>query len=86
MFLSDLHTCERRTCRWSNYDKNTDWGYYSKTNGDCTVCKDRCGNDTKCGAVECGGKYCTWWKIGKCISENERNPSRTYYTCQKRQY
>ena len=59
---------------WGNYEKDDDWGYYSRTNSDCTFCKDKCNNDTHCGGVECGGgvSYCSWWKRGRCVTKHEQ--------------
>ena len=72
------YKCENRTCDWALYQECTDWGYYSKTNGDCSVCKDDCNKDPNCGAIECGGGYCSWWKIDKCMSANARTISNQY--------
>ena len=42
--------------------------------------------DDKCSGVECGGRidYCSWWKIGKCITEREKDVDVLYHvTCTK---
>ena len=63
----DSYVCDRTACIWKFKQENTDWGYYSKTNGDCVTCKRTCDNDTMCGGVECGQGYCSWWKIDACL-------------------
>ena len=66
---SHFYQCETGLgsgCQWTNYTRNEDWGFYSKTMDDCTWCQEKCSDDLNCGAVECGLGYCSWWKWGKC--------------------
>ena len=72
-------------CKWSEYEKYVDWDYYSKTNGDCTSCKNLCNLDLNCGGVECGGGWCSWWKVGSCPIEVQHKPVRRFTgsTCTK---
>ena len=80
------YKCSDRHCYWNKYKKNIDWGYYSASNGNCSFCKNECSKDSDCGAVECGGNinYCSWWKIGKCATEEERAVEHTRHkTCTK---
>ena len=62
--------CATRACEWDVFTNPNDWGYYSKENGDCRFCKAKCSQDNNCGAVECGGSYCSWWKLGKCTMKH----------------
>ena len=74
-------------CPWSNYVNNTDWGYYSSTNGECLTCKERCSNDLKCGGIECNRGYCTWWKKGRCYTDHERtDDNANVLTCLKGEF
>ena len=85
-YLEPDYTCSNRHCYWSNYKKDEDWGYYSRTNGDCSFCQDKCTKDATCGGVECGGNvnYCSWWKIGKCSKAQEKSTEHTRHkTCMK---
>ena len=68
-------------CPWVNYEEHEDWGYYSRTNGDCLTCQDQCSTDDNCGAIECGEDYCSWWKVGKCSIDEEF--VAVYNTCHK---
>ena len=77
------YVCDNKVCDWSDYQENEDWGYYSETEGDCSKCQYLCSNDTNCGAVECGDGYCSWWKVGKCIKEEEWTLGNSYSTCRK---
>ena len=79
--ILDSYNCDMRGCPWDEYEENNDWGYYDKNDGDCLKCQDQCNQDPNCGAIECGDHYCSWWKIGKCLMEEEF--STTYYTCRK---
>ena len=88
MLLLSVNVCDTPTCPFYKYTENIDFGYYSKTNGDCTFCQLKCNDDDNCGAVECGDGYCTWWKTGKCNTDEEQiwnrsNPSTTLRTCAK---
>ena len=74
------YTCEYRSCYWSSFEKDEDWGYYSEIGGDCSACRSECSNDPNCWAVECGNTYCSWWRIGKCKAEERTSFD---YTCQK---
>ena len=58
--------CERKTCVFQTYRQFEDWNYYSRTEGKCPECQERCDTDENCGAVECGKNYCAWWKKGVC--------------------
>ena len=62
------------------YNEDEDWGYYSKTKGDCNYCKIQCNSDPNCGGIECGAEYCSWWKVGIC-SLLDSNTNR--HTCRK---
>ena len=87
IFLLDPYipyTCEKKACFWETYEENTDWGYYSRTNGDCSSCQDQCSMDKKCGAVECGEYYCSWWKVGKCSTSTDEEHHSGFKTCRKR--
>ena len=78
------YTCEKKGCHWTDYEENKDWGYYSKTDGDCFTCQDSCNKDDNCGSVECGEDYCSWWKDQTCSREEEL--VALYYTCRKSEY
>merc|ERR1719434_6561 len=58
--------CENKACYWGEFEEDVDWGFYSKDEGNCDSCQLLCEADKECGAVECGSKYCSWWKRGKC--------------------
>ena len=75
------YKCDHNACGWIIYEKDRDWGYYSKTDDDCAECQMKCNLDPNCGAVECGEGYCSWWKVGKCRSLSEFNQNA--YTCRK---
>ena len=62
------YVCYHNGCDWSTKKENTDWAYYSKTNGECMACVGTCNNDSNCGGIECGGGYCSWWRKGACMS------------------
>ena len=68
----EAYVCSNMACPWNNYAQNTDWGYYSTTNGDCAFCKGQCSSVSTCGGIECDYGYCTWWKKGKCATDQER--------------
>ena len=72
--ILDSYICENRHCSWWNYVRGEDWDYYSKTNGDCNICQNKCSKDPNCGGVECGDtlNYCSWWKRGKCAKSSEK--------------
>jgi hypothetical protein len=64
------------------HDKaNVDWGYFSKTEGDCAACQTLCDSDDNCGAVECNDGYCSWWKVGLCPETTKK--SNTAPICRK---
>ena len=69
------YSCISEHCDRDRYEQYIDWGYYSKTNGDCTYCKGLCTDDIDCGGVECKlntkNHHCIWWKVGKCSSPSE---------------
>ena len=80
------YICGNRHCLWENYEKDEDWGYYSRTNNDCMFCQDKCSNDTNCAGVECGGRvgYCSWWKQGRCVTKSEQTEEHDEHeTCIK---
>ena len=86
--VSVAYNCVKPTCPFSSYTENRDYGYYSRSNGDCNFCRNKCNVDGNCGAVECGKRYCTWWKVGKCTTDQERtlnrnNPNTKLRTCTK---
>ena len=72
--------CENKGCYFPDYIKGEDWDYYPEIIG-CNKCKEKCYSDAKCGGVECGAGYCSWWKVGKCSTPQEY--TRTDYTCRK---
>ena len=84
--------CEHKGCNWKNYQIHDDWGIYTKGNKEtvnCAKCQVLCANDPNCGAVECdedktGVAYCSWWALGKCSTESERNTNNaSFFTCYK---
>ena len=84
--LGQKYLCDFKHCGWDKYVENEDWGYYSKNNSDCNFCQQKCEMDDNCSGVECGGRidYCSWWKIGKCITEREKDVDVHYHvTCTK---
>ena len=84
--LDSQYRCGNKHCLWANYNEGVDWGYYSRNNSDCVFCHEKCKTDLNCGAVECGGNinYCSWWKIGKCVTELEQTVTTDeYLTCIK---
>ena len=56
------YQCFDKTCFWDMDAENIDWGYYSTTNGNCSLFMDTCSKNSDCEAVECGEVYCSWWK------------------------
>ena len=82
--LKFVSQCEKKSCKWGDYEASQDWGYYSKTNGNCQECQDRCNKDKTCGAVECGKEYCSWWKTGTCTRSVAS--SGRIFTCWKGKY
>ena len=78
------YDCSRFHCFWtSSYIQGQDWDYYSKTDGDCNKCKQRCTNDIYCGAIECGNNYCSWWKNGKCKVGDSDDSNTRVFTCRR---
>ena len=75
------YVCDDKGCNWENYEINKDYDYYSEADGKCSICQLMCTNDPNCGAVECSGNYCSWWKVGKCIKPEEF--TATFHTCRK---
>ena len=71
LLRSDSYKCSMRGCNWDTSIKDIDWGYYSTTNGNCSLCMKICDIDTACEGVECGGSHCSWWKNGKCDEAHE---------------
>ena len=90
IFLT-VFKCRNKGCYWKNYEVHDDWEIYEKTERyiDCNVCQRRCLNDENCGAVECEFdnkkvQYCSWWKVGKCATEEEWNfNNASFFTCYK---
>ena len=84
LLLSTGYDCEKAYCKFADYMKWIDYGYYPGVSGECATCQKMCDTDDYCGAVECGGgKDCAWWKVGRCTKPV--NPSNNLYTCQKSQ-
>ena len=79
-FLGENFDCTKFHCSWKNYVKGQDWDYYSETNGNCSDCKQRCNDDSNCGAIECGNDYCSWWKKGEC-KEGDITNNTLLFTC-----
>ena len=80
----DKYNCFNKNCALEAYTENVEYGYYSRKNGDCLSCQDRCSSDEDCGGLECGLNYCLWWKHGKCNKVQERNKiDKTLQTCLK---
>ena len=53
-----------------NENENIDFGFYSKNDSNCSICRDKCSSDNRCGAYECGGtnNICAWWAVGQCTA------------------
>ena len=84
--LGQKYLCDFKHCDWADYIETGDWGYYSKNNSDCNFCQKKCDMDNNCSGVECGGRinYCAWWKVGKCITEREKDVDDPHHvTCTK---
>ena len=81
--ILDGFSCTNDICSWSDYVEGLDWGYYSKSNGDCSICKQRCSHDINCGSIECGNNYCSWWKKGKCTAEQSNHANSADLTCRR---
>ena len=84
--LGQKYLCDFKHCDWADYIEKGDWGYYSKNNSDCNFCQKKCEMDDNCSGVECGGRinYCAWWKVGKCITEREKDVDDPHHvTCTK---
>ena len=45
--------------------------FYSRRNGNCTICRNHCNQDLTCSAIECGTYHCLGWKNQKCTSIEE---------------
>ena len=58
-----------------NKNENTDYGFYSKNHSNCSICRNKCSSDTRCGAYECGGtnNVCAWWAVGQCSGRGSPN-------------
>ena len=67
----------------TDFIKNTDWGYYNESNGDCDECRKKCEDDQpRCQAFECGKSYCSWWAAGTCDEKiNEIGKPSVFETC-----
>ena len=77
----DGFSCTSFHCSRTDYLEGLDWGYYSKSNGDCSTCKQHCSDDINCDSIECGNNYCSWWKKGKCTSEQSDHASTAHVFC-----
>ena len=69
LFL-DGYVCTHSQCIGApNITEHDDWGYYSGTNGNCSICRDACDNDTKCWGVECDDDHqlCLLWRKDACL-------------------
>ena len=65
------YLCTWNGCNKKEYENNTDYGFYSKENGNCDICIGLCDSDKECEGIECGWNYCSWWKNGKCKKRQE---------------
>ena len=82
--LGETYDCyPKSSCSWADYTENTDWGYYSSTNGDCSSCRERCNNDVNCGGIECDDGDCSWWKKGSCHTNDVLGNCAKATTCLK---
>ena len=78
------YICNKKLCDWANYHADEDWGYYSKSDDECSMCKEHCTDDENCGAVECGDGYCSWWKSGVCTEGDDKDyPNFNGLICRK---
>ena len=70
----------------TNYTSEVEYGIYSRTNSNCSMCQELCNRDMNCGAVECGGDerhpMCLWWKPGLCLDSN--SPGFSEYDADER--
>ena len=80
--------CSSASCWWDDFTQDVNWGYYSEGDADgtddlsqCTVCQAACAADANCGAVECGGDYCAWWRVGSCTIEQANTTFDLILTC-----
>ena len=67
---------------------NVTWGLFSKSNGDCSTCRQKCDEDFRCRGVECGGEgiesHCSWWRGKSCRHNEERKTfNEKFQTCLK---
>ena len=81
-YTGSSYYCANRACDWRNHQENVEWGYYSKTSGNCKYCKIKCSQDVNCGAIECGSDYCAWWKRSSCTIKDVFYES-DHLTCYK---
>ena len=83
------YSCGTRHCPWNDYQEDEDFGFYPHADERCNECQDKCNNDTNCGGIECGNhgptadkNYCSWWKQGRCVTEDEQTiEDNSYETC-----
>jgi len=76
--------CSFDGCNREDYNEGIDWGFFSKTNGDCAFCAFHCEMTEFCHAFECGTGDCVWWEFGKCrFFDANRNSDQ--WTCRKKQ-
>ena len=81
-FYLGEYQCTAFGCKWNDYVRHIDWGFYNDTEGNRTECKSRCSNDPNCGAYEWSFKYCSWWRHGVC--QNISDATSNFFTCRKR--
>ena len=84
----ERYKCYHKACEWLPEQENITWGYYSKSNGDCSDCLAMCDKNIRnisCGAVECGDGYCSWWQNYTCNSYDQFSIDTmgSFHTCLK---
>ena len=94
------YQCTYHECKWSDYIKNIDWGFYLQNGRNitgCSLCMAECDRDSLCSSIECGTDqhlqdgtvitpYCSYWRNGKCEEADEfkLNPGNFIWTCKKK--
>ena len=68
IFKGFQYQCYHQVCEQSI---ETNFEFYLRRNGNCTICRDYCNQDPKCSAFECGTVHCLGWKNQKCTSVEE---------------
>ena len=78
--------CDHQHCWYSSSMENATWGFYSRTEGDCSPCKISCLNDINCAGVECGPGlgYCIWFTSNQCDDGNDDLVDQDFWTCRKK--